>query len=147
MYVVAMKIMRDNDEAADVVQTCMTRIWEQRSSIPLPEDPAAWCNVVARREALNRLRNRPAAALEYTPEPEENEQADMRLLHNDTRRRLLMFMRRLPEKQYRATFLNIFRGLTPEETAEAMGESSTNVRQLLCRARKNLRTLYEKELW
>ena len=70
MYVVAMKIMRDNDEAADVVQTCMTRIWEQRSSIPLPEDPAAWCNVVARREALNRLRNRPAAALEYTPEPD-----------------------------------------------------------------------------
>ncbi len=146
MYAVAMKILNDSDEAADAVQSCMVRIWERRDSIALPEDPEAWCRKVARHEALNRLRSRIDSASDDYSEPEGAEQADTLLRGNDTRRHLLSLLRKLPEKQQRAAYLTFFRGLTQEETAKAMGESDANLRQLLCRARKNLRTLYDREL-
>lgn len=146
MYAAAMRILNDGAEAADTVQTCMVRIWERRNSIALPEDVETGCRTVARREALNRLRRRIAEPIGDSAEPEGEERADSRLRGNDTRRHLLSLLRQLPEKQHRAAYLNFFRGLTQEETAEAMGESDANVRQLLCRARKNLRTLYDREL-
>lgn len=146
MYVVAMKILNNSDEAADSVQSCMLRIWERRESIDLPEDPDSWCRTVARREALNRLRKRLDEPECDSASPGESEQADALLRGNDARRHLLSLLRQLPEKQHRAAYLNFFRGLSQEETAEAMGESDANVRQLLCRARKNLRTLYDREL-
>lgn len=146
MYATAMKILSNSDDAADAVQTCMVRIWERRDKIALPENPGAWCILVARREALNRLRSRLLQPIEDSSEPEEEEMADTRLRGNDARRHLLALLRQLPEKQHRAAYLNFFRGLTQEETAKAMGESDAYVRKLLCRARRNLRTLYDREL-
>ena len=53
---------------------------------------------------------------------------------------------RLPKAQQQVMMLSSFHNLSNAEIAELTGLSNENVRQILCRARKKIRELYEQNL-
>lgn len=132
MYGVALRLLRNEDDASDAVQSCICRIWQSVRDGSEVDNAEAFCRASIRRHCLNELRDRrpeddPESLAEWPERDEANEGEtfDEMLSMLDSRQREAMRLRIVGE--YRC-----------EEIAEVMSLSSANVRQLLSRARQKL---------
>jgi RNA polymerase sigma-70 factor (ECF subfamily) len=80
VYAVAMKYLKDEDEAADVAQDAMLNAFRHRSSIRADSRFTTWLYRVAATTALMHLRKKRRARLAFpTPEIIDGEPVDMTL--------------------------------------------------------------------
>ena len=61
---VARRMLRNPEEAEEVVQEAMLRAWRSRDRCGHPDAPAAWVLTIVRNEALRRLSGRTALLVE-----------------------------------------------------------------------------------
>jgi RNA polymerase sigma-70 factor, ECF subfamily len=124
---VALHLLRDRDEAEDILQETFLEIWRR----PERYDPTrgtreAWVVLIARSRALDRLRARgnalrlvERAADDPTPEP----LVPFELLEGQERgSRVARALSTLPAPQREAIELAFFAGLTQAEIAARLGE-------------------------
>lgn len=143
MYVTAMTILRDSDDAKDAVQEAFTRLWEKRDDLPNIDNPEAYCVTIIKRICIDRLRHSSHIAndviiQDITIADDSAAKADNR----ESLQEITRLITRLPEQQQRVLRLRSFNDCSLEEIEQITGLSGVNVRTLLSRARRRLRELY-----
>jgi len=150
MMAVALHLLRDRDEAEDVVQEAFLELWRRAPAYDVARgSPEAWAIVVARSRALDRVRARGSArraeerAGDEPPpsvaQPIEHAEASER------RTRVRVALSSLPEAQRQAVELAFFAGLTQTEIAERQGEPLGTVKTRLRLAMEKLAALLGEE--
>lgn len=152
IYRLALKMLGDPQDAEDVLQTTFlkalqsVRNFEGRSSL------STWLYRIAVNEALMLLRrHKPTVPAAMDDENEDDQLQhptqftdwccipEEELLSAESRGRLDLAIRQLPEKLRVVFLLRDVEGLSIKETGEALGLTETAVKTRLLRARLNLR--------
>lgn len=137
----ALAMLRDPDRAKDVVQEVTVRLWQSPQGLEASRNPEAYCVRCVHNAAVSALRG--TASLSPLDEAREVESLPEGGDEQDYLRALLA---RLPEMQRRVFVMRQSRDMEYDEIAEVLDTSPANVRQLLSRARKTLRTLYSQTI-
>ena len=134
------RLTGDFDAAEDALQEAYARAMVAWRRDGVPKVPGAWLNTVARRVAIDRLRQAPTAPLPAqveapAAEPEVESPID------DDRLRLLFTCCHpaLAPEARSALALRTLGGLTTREIARAFVEPETTTAQRLVRAKKKIR--------
>lgn len=138
---VAVKILRDQTDAEEVVQEAFLEIWRRGQTYEERGFALAWVMSIVRSRAIDRLRSkrslqRAVAGVAAEPAPENTytpalETVEARL----EREKLIAAVSQLSPEQQRAIELAYFAGLTHEEisqqTAEPLGTVKTRIRSAI----------------
>ncbi|MBQ9357638.1 MAG: sigma-70 family RNA polymerase sigma factor [Prevotella sp.] len=126
-----------DDDAEDVVQDVLLRLWQMTDSLRMPIDALA--TVLVRNFCVDRLRRqRPAQALTAAYEQADDSETDERM------ERILAMIDTLPTMQQTILRLRHIEGMEMKEVAELTGSSEVAIRKALSRARQALRQQYQK---
>ncbi len=141
LYRVAFAILKNEDDAADVLQDAYCKLWDSREQLHAVGHPEAFCITMVKRLCLDLLRS-PKSAQKSTVEDAliiDDQTPGEVLEQKEMLGRVRMLMQRLPEKQRRVLELRGYADCPLEEIERIMGETAANVRVLLSRARNTLR--------
>ena len=138
---IARRMLRDPQEAEDVAQDAMLRLWRNAATLELgPGGLRPWLRRVGTNLVIDRLRAR--AGTDVTDQvPEQPVFADQArgLESRDLAQRVRHALARLPERQRAALQLFHFEGMSQVDVGRALGVSDEAVESLLARARRTLK--------
>ena len=143
VYSVALRVLKDPNEAEDVMQEIFVQVWKNPGAFVSGKGSlAGWLAVVARNRSIDVLRRRrPAEPVELFALPAATN------LARETERDSLLgkirgVMASLPEEQRRPVELAFFEGLShseiSEKTGDPLGTVKTRIRMALTTIRKAL---------
>lgn len=142
---IAYRILRNRQEAEDVVGGVMLKLLERWQTIEAL-DVAAYAARMVSNAAIDELKHRmPTDELSEEQSPLVSA-PDHNIIDREYAAELRAALARLPEAQRMALLLKQERGLGYSEVASVMGETEANVRQLVSRARRQLARLMHIEL-
>jgi RNA polymerase sigma-70 factor (ECF subfamily) len=136
------------DEAEDVVQETLIRLWETAARWTPDARVGTWLHRVAYNRAIDRLRRRRNFVDDDTrllSVVDEAEQADAALIREETTQSLREAIAQLPPRQRTAVLLFHVQGLSQRDAASVMEVSETALESMLARARRKLRLLTEDD--
>ena len=138
----ALRMLGSEEEARDVVQDALIKIWERKDELKAIRNPEAWTMTVTRNLSLDRIKakrnqdlpleagmHKPAAVPDPLKQTEGNE-----LMHTIT-----ALIDQLPEKQKAVMQLREVEGYSYQEIADALEIDLNMVKTHLHRARQSLR--------
>jgi RNA polymerase sigma-70 factor (ECF subfamily) len=143
LYRVAYAILKNTDDAEDILQDAYCKLWDDREKLVDIQKPEAYCVTLVKHLCMDFLRS-PKIALhdEIVDEsdfPDYSTDAETELVNKETIEMIKSIILRLPDKQQRILDLRAFADCSLEEIEKITGESSENVRVLLSRARNTLK--------
>lgn len=145
MYRVAASVMRSDDEAADIVQDAMLRLFEKRNQLENIVDIKSYCINVVRNACLNKLRGKKQhLSTDEVTDIDSAEDVHTELEWRDFYGIVSKAMTRLPVDQRNVFRMSVYGGFSNIEIAELLGITQGNVRVLLSRARIKIRKLLSK---
>lgn len=148
LYAYALAILRDESDAADCLQDTFTKLWENRRRLDQIDNLKAYAIVTIKNIAVSMAAKNASKGLlpddeppdisDSSPNPSEamENREDLRVMGN--------LLRQLPDNQRKVVMLSGVAGLSNNEIREATGLSDENVRVLLSRGRKKLKSLFSK---
>lgn len=135
------------EEAEDVVQDTLARLWENAAKWTPDARIGTWLHRVCYNRAIDRLRRRrdfvDDSALEGLSDGAEP--ADEALVKGEAIRSVHAALALLPSRQRTALLLFHFQELPQREAAEVMGISEAALESLLARARRQMRRLIAED--
>jgi len=143
----AFAITGDRTDAEDIVQEVYEKLWKIRETLAAIESDEAYVVSVTRNCSLDHLRKQSRyriTALTPTIEAIDNGGALTGLEAKEQLQQLEQILSTLPSNQQRAIRLRHYADQPLPEIAEAMQLTEMNVRQLLSRARRNLKEKMKK---
>lgn len=148
LFRLALRITASRDEAEDITQDVLLRVWEKRAELPAVDSLEAYVLTAGRNTALDRLRRQETHHLTLGEQgddrPDNAPAPDDLLEHDEKLQRVHDLFSRLPEKQRTIMQLRDIEGKTTRETALITGLTEENVKVTLLRARRTVREQYEK---
>lgn len=151
LFSLAMRVLRNEREAEEVVQDAFLAAWRQAGSFDGGRGSVfTWLVGITRNKCIDRLRKSerrlPAAvpaplegAPEHeTPSPDPDPAAAAR--QREISSQVRQIVRELPEPQRRALELAFFEGLTHSEIAEQLSEAVGTIKSRIRLAMEKLRT-------
>lgn len=144
MMALAVRLTRSQDMAADIVQDVVHGLWEKHSSLVFKESPVAFAMRSVRNRCIDVLRHESHKVSMH--EGIQDEQAQDDDCDDLMAERLVALQRGIEELgEPRRTIIRLsLKGLQAREIAIQVALSEANVRQMLSRARKQLRILILK---
>jgi RNA polymerase sigma factor (sigma-70 family) len=143
LYRFAFRLLGSNEEAKDVVQEVMIKVWTGREQLDQVQNLEAWCMRITKNLSLDRLRQqqrRPTDSLEKTMHlshhsltPAESTELDERM------KRIGELMAELPDKQRQVMHLRDIEGYSYNEICEILEIDMSQVKVNLFRARNAVR--------
>jgi RNA polymerase sigma-70 factor (ECF subfamily) len=131
----ARKYLRDDDEAEDVVQDALCRLWQMCDRLHLPIDALAM--VLTRNLCINKLqRQKPTVSLGQHQAEGDNTSNHQRV------ERMMSIIETLPELQQLILRLHHMEGMKTRDIAEMTQMSEAAIRKALSRARMMVREKY-----
>lgn len=140
LYRVAFNYLKNREDSEDAVQNTLIRLYRCRRDFDSEEHLRAWLIRVVINESKRILSRRKQRA-EVSLASAANE-----LYTQAENRELFIELMRLKPRDGTVLYLYYFEGYRTEEIAKMMSRSDAAVRQMLSRARKQLRTQLEVEL-
>jgi|SRR5574344_404068 RNA polymerase sigma-70 factor (ECF subfamily) len=128
LVVTALRYMGDADEAEDVVQDVLLKMWQLIDTLQLPLD--RFGNILVRNRCIDALRRKPQMAVISEDISAPQNEADERL------DKVMAIIRHLPDMQQTVVQLRHMDGLEMSEIAALMGTSEVAVRKTLSRSRQ-----------
>lgn len=128
------RYLNDADEAEDVVQDALLRLWQMHAELRSPMLPMAM--IVTRNIAIDRLRRRQHV------EPLCQQMADDAPTADERMERILAIIDTLPTMQQTILRLRHIEGMEMSDIAEIIGSTEVAVRKALSRARQTVREKY-----
>lgn len=142
LFAIAVGIVQDRSDAADIVQDTMVKLWDNRDRLDSMASPRAFAITTLKNTAIDHLRRRgyntdiddPAIVAALTQPPDDTDPADL----------INEILSYLPPRQRKVIELSAYECRSVEQISDLTGLSNANVRQLLCRGRHKLKELYKK---
>lgn len=149
LYKVAYLMLGNEDDAKDAVQDAYMKMWNRRDLLADIDNPQAYCVTLVRNLCLDRHR---AASIDMVDKPPEelpiagSDDASQHIERQQTAQLLNQCLARLPAQQQQVVRMRDMAGCSMQEIEKATGLTAINVRVLLSRARKTLRTEFQNVL-
>lgn len=133
--------MRNREEAEDIVQEVMMKVWTKRGQWDEVKNMEAWCMQITKNMCLDKLRSKKGYHTEVeqafdlshdAPNPEHA------LLWSNQAEHLRLLVQGLPEKQKEALILREFEEMSYQEIADHLQTDMNMVKVNIHRARKTL---------
>jgi RNA polymerase sigma factor (sigma-70 family) len=148
LYALAFRYLNSREEAEDVVQEVMMKLWEDRNKPVRYSNHAAWCTTVTRNCCIDLLRRRKRIWYDEISEVTTLTESDADDISSSDSREAAQLVKgivsRMKEPYRSAVILRDIEGYSYEEAAEVMQTSVNNLRTVLSRARKSVREEIEK---
>ncbi len=147
LFRLALCITRNREEAEDIVQDTMLRVWNRREEWNVWETVEGFCLTICRNLAIDRSQKMDARHVELTPEVTElpDMAAPDKLMERDERLGLLQrLIAELPEKQRTILQLRDVEGKSYKEIAEILQLTEEVVKVNLFRARQRIKLKYNE---
>lgn len=143
MEAVALRILHSPDDAADAVQDVMRKLWERHEEIDIRTNITAYAVRSVTNKCLDIVRNRPPTedVDKFADIVDEDETQKVVLLE-----KLDRAIAELDEPRHTIVVMSL-EGRRTVDIAQATGLGEANVRQLLSRTRKELRTKLNSQRW
>ena len=140
IYGYLLQLTRNTHDAEDLAQITFVKAYRNLRNFKSPNAFAPWLFTIAKRTALNHLRDRrPVEELKDDHRAEADNPATS-LESKDEQESVWRVARRLPGAQYEALWLRYGEGFSIREVAKVMHTTQTRVRILLFRGRRKLAT-------
>ncbi len=144
LYRFAYRFLKDEDEARDIVQEVLIKVWNKRDEMHQLENMEAWCMRITRNLSLDRLKSK---QYNYTDSLQQDfdissgeEQTPYRNMEiNDTMANINKLISSLPEKQRQVIQLRDVEGYSYKEIVEILALDMNQVKVNLFRARKSIK--------
>lgn len=148
LYRFAFRLLGSSDEAKDVVQEVLIRVWNGREQLATIENVEAWCMRITKNLSLDRLRakqRKPTDSLDQAEVVLEvgltpYESAEM----SESMQRINLLIASLPEKQRQVMHLRDIEGYSYNEICEILELDMNQVKVNLFRARNAVREKFVK---
>lgn len=140
LFRVAWCILRSKEEAEDIVQDVMLKVWrDEKGKV---ENLAVYCYTMARNLALNRLvlKDNRSKELEGAYEQEVQEQPLENIIRTEKMKLLYRMIDGLPGLQRDVVQLRDMEGLSYRDIAKTLQVTEEQVKVNLFRARKKIKT-------
>lgn len=143
LFRIALAVTLNRQEAEDVVQDIMLRLWERREEWETIGSLGAWCTTATRNAAIDRTRR----SRELGLQPQDDERQAQTTPHDDLvategHDMLRHLLQSLPEVQRTIFTLRETEGHSYAEIATMLGLSDSQVKTYLLRARRKVRDLF-----
>lgn len=150
LYAVAFRFLERQDEAEDLLQDVMLKLWQMREKLPPDDHLLPFMLTMTRNLCIDRLRARQKNSdnLDLVDNLESIDNIGIspeRLEHRERLQHLLLLIKQLPPDQARVLRLQAIDDLTTEQISTLLNITPENVRQLLSRARRKLREMAQKQ--
>ncbi|MDL2247620.1 sigma-70 family RNA polymerase sigma factor [Bacteroides sp. OttesenSCG-928-J23] len=147
LFRIALRITCNREEAEDVVQDVMMKMWQLKEEWSTIENKEAYCCMMSRNTALGRLRLK-----EYQTEVvelnsvklEDEEIPSVELEKKETRILLRNLISRLPDKEKAVMELRDLESMSYKEVAQMLEITEAQVKINLFRARRKIKDLFDK---
>lgn len=141
MFRLAQRITLSREEAEDVVQDTLERLWRDRERLSLIDSVEAWTLRLVRNLSLDRLKRSGRQAVELDPERDATAApgADRTLELEEGIRLVREAMDRLPEVQRSIMELRDIEGKSYAEIAEILDLTESQVKVYLHRGREKVK--------
>jgi RNA polymerase sigma-70 factor (family 1) len=137
----ALRLIPKEDDAKDIVQEVLIKIWERRAEISKIENIDGWMYTVTRNLCIDKIRSKKEYLDINTQVQVEDKQDTPHEL--TSKNQLLTLMRKLinemPDKQKMVIHLRDIEGLSYDEIAQTIGIPLAQVKVNLHRARLSLK--------
>lgn len=139
----ARRIVDNPDEAEDVAQDVMLKLWSMRDSLDRYDSVESLGMVMARRMALNVLRARhPSVPVEDCGESPDDLTPEEVMVRRETSTHIDAVLASLPESQQTLIRLRHVDGFDNAAIASILGSSEVAVRTALSRARRRVAEIF-----
>lgn len=146
MYRLARSYISDDEEAKDVVQDVLLKLWETAATLGEVKNTEAWCMTLVRNKSLDRLKRaerKLRAGGDYSSAEANAVSAelapDRRLSNKELGEMIQNSAAALPDKQRAAFHLRDVEGYSYLEISETLEMDMNQVKVNIFRARKALR--------
>lgn len=143
MYAEAVRLLGDAKEAEDAVQDVYVRLWQRRDALGTVDNKRAYVMAMVRNRCLTLLEGRPAGRVDLDA-PEASgvgtDGADHAV--RDRAELVMKLIEALPSSQRVVITMHDVEGRPNDEIVRDTGLSADNVRQLLSRARRAIRSRF-----
>jgi RNA polymerase sigma-70 factor (ECF subfamily) len=141
LFLLSVRILGDEDEAEDVVQDTVLKLWSMEGRLDEYRSPDALARVITRRLSLNAIRSKrhgsPRVDIPMSDSPED------RMIDEEEEEREKELIRSLPDKQQVVLRMKHIDGMEVSEIAQVTGMTRDAVRQNLSRARKKIVSFFK----
>jgi len=139
----ARSIIKDHDEAEEIVQELFVRLWAGRKKIIVETSVNGYLFRAVHNKCLHHLEHKKVVE-KYNREmilnpSENNENPDNKIYYKELRDKVSNVLRRLPERCGRIFYLNRFEGMKYHEIAEKLQISVKTVEANMGKALKEFR--------
>lgn len=148
LYRMALRLQLSRQEAEDVVQETMLRLWQRRQQWADMQNIEAFAMTVCRNLALDILRRHARRAdtssdnLADMPDTAPNASPELLAESHDRMETVRQLIAQLPEKQRTAMTLRDLEGKSYRDIAEIMQVSEEQVKVNIFRARQTVKRLF-----
>lgn len=140
LYAEALRLLTDSDEAEDVTQETVLKLWTIRQQLEIYRSMEALAVVMVRRLALSRKRvatTIPLSNWQQTDTDSIDSPEDL-LISREEETKVIKMISTLPDAQQTVLRMKHIDGLETSEIARITGSSEEAIRQNLSRARKRI---------
>ncbi len=145
MYAMAMTILKNDDDARDVVQDTLAKLWERRNELDNIQNTEAYCITMTKNICIDRLRRTQCSGynidVQYETLHLTSNETISQIEARDRLNNVTQLMALLPAQQQKILGLRAISDCSVEEIEQITGLSSVNIRTLLSRARRKLKEL------
>lgn len=142
LYRFALRILGSVQEAEDVVQEVLLKVWEKRIDMPSIQNTEAWCMRMVKNRSLDKLKakaNQPHEEVEQIGLRAKVLHPDKQYEQQDTMSHIAKIIAGLPENQRMCIQLREIEGQSYEEICEIMDINLNQVRTNIYRARQKIK--------
>jgi RNA polymerase sigma-70 factor (ECF subfamily) len=146
LFRIALRITLNREEAEDIVQDVLLKVWDKRNEWDTLESIEAYCLVMTKNLAIDRSERKDNQTVELTDEEwvraSGTEDPYDKLIGNERLRLVHRLINELPERQRLMVQLRDIEGKNYKEIATALGLTEDQVKVNLFRARQKIKEQY-----
>lgn len=139
MFHQALTYLNQTDDAEDVVQDALAKLWQMRNRIDNVDTMTHLASVIVKNTSLNTIRNRKTSVpIDSISNHVSQENPHLRLEEKESLQRLERIISHLPDKQRAVIHMRNFEQLSYSEIAQVLGTTESSVRAMICKARQSV---------
>lgn len=139
MFRHALSYLKVKEDAEDVVQESLAKLWQVHSQIDNVEKMAHMAHVIIKNTSINTIRNHKSTSrIDMASTILSHNNSQERLDEKETRHQLTQAIAELPDTQRAVMRMRNVEQLSYKEIANVLGTTESSVRAIICKARMTL---------